>query len=61
MPDWIDDLKERDELQAATGQIQEELRLDRAAVIRTKAPESFSLRMAVLAKHRSCIRMRSWN
>jgi hypothetical protein len=39
MPDWIDKLKERNKSLAASGQTQEELRLDRAKVIRAKAPE----------------------
>ena len=39
MTDWIDKLKEKRKALAESGQAQEELRLDRARVIRAKAPE----------------------
>ena len=39
MPDWIDKLKERNKSLAASGQTQEDLRLDRAKVISAKAPK----------------------
>jgi hypothetical protein len=39
MTDWIDKLKERNRSLAASGQTQEGLGLDRAKVIRAKAPE----------------------
>src|ERR1700684_4513117 len=39
MPDWIDKLKEKRKALGESGQAQEELRLDRARVIRAKAPE----------------------